>query len=190
MIGSITAACFRCLCGDSRYTDADLDPSFRAMLLIRMFGSDLDVPPKSRPSKFHMIAPGRSPTASGWYRVRRYHIGRNGMVATGNRDGTAVGRTIYAGICRQQDVERRIDTFLSWRSARAVLGTTVADRRDLVSYAGMHPDRVSPGRHLMTCHYLQATKPLRQWTSRDHLASRIPMASPGNDRRDGVAGVS
>ena len=44
----------------------------------------------------------------------------------------------------QQDVERRIDTFLSWRRARAVLGRTVADRNDLISFAGVHPDRVGP----------------------------------------------
>jgi len=44
----------------------------------------------------------------------------------------------------QQDIERRIDSFLSWRRARGILAVTAADRRDLVSFAGVHPDRVRP----------------------------------------------
>jgi hypothetical protein len=111
---------------------------------VRMFGSRLDAP--SDVSSV-MVPHDRARSFSecdGWILFGDTTLGATAWLRPAIVVAPQLAERYTAAFAGQQDVERRIDTFLSWRRARAVLGRTVADRNDLVSFAGVHPDRVAP----------------------------------------------
>jgi hypothetical protein len=111
---------------------------------VRMFGSRLDAPsdvssvivPHDRARSFA--------ECDGWILFGDATLGATAWLRPTIVVAPQLAERYVPAFAGQQDVERRIDTFLAWRRARAVLGRTVADRNDLVSYAGVHPDRVGP----------------------------------------------
>ena len=109
-----------------------------------MFGSDLDMPSEVSSVQVPHDRAWSFADCSGWILFGDTTLGATAWLRPAIVIAPQLAERYTPAFAGQQDVERRIDTFLSWRSARAVLGTTVADRRDLVSYAGMHPDRVRP----------------------------------------------
>lgn len=113
-------------------------------VVIRMFGSDLDMPSEVSSIQVPHDRAWSFADCSGWILFGDTTLGATAWLRPAIVVAPQLAERYTPAFAGQQDVERRIDTFLSWRSARAVLGTTVADRRDLVSYAGMHPDRVRP----------------------------------------------
>lgn len=113
-------------------------------VVIRMFGSDLDMPSEVSSVQVPHDRAWSFADCSGWILFGDTTLGATAWLRPAIVIAPQLAERYTPAFAGQQDVERRIDTFLSWRSARAVLGTTVADRRDLVSYAGMHPDRVRP----------------------------------------------
>jgi hypothetical protein len=113
-------------------------------VVIRMFGSDLDMPSEVSSIQVPHDRAWSFADCSGWILFGDTTLGATAWLRPAIVIAPQLAERYTPAFAGQQDVERRIDTFLSWRSARAVLGTTVADRRDLVSYAGMHPDRVRP----------------------------------------------
>jgi hypothetical protein len=113
-------------------------------VVIRMFGSDLDMPSEVSSVQVPHDRAWSFADCSGWILFGDTTLGATAWLRPAIVIAPQLAERYTPAFAGQQDVERRIDAFLSWRSARAVLGTTVADRRDLVSYAGMHPDRVRP----------------------------------------------
>ena len=142
-IGRVPAACFgACAASVSirtlTWTELPRD------VVIRMFGSDLDMPSEVSSVQVPHDRAWSFADCSGWILFGDTTLGATAWLRPAIVIAPQLAERYTPAFAGQQDVERRIDTFLSWRSARAVLGTTVADRRDLVSYAGMHPDRVRP----------------------------------------------
>ena len=109
-----------------------------------MFGSDVDAPPDVASVEVPHDRAWSFTDCDGWIVFGDTTLGATAWLRPAIVVAPQLAERYMPAFTEQQDVERRIDTFLSWRSARAVLGTTAADRGDLVSYAGVHPDRVQP----------------------------------------------
>ncbi len=138
-----TAACFRASAatvGIRTLTWTQLPRD----VVARMFGSDVDAPSDVSCVQVPHDRAWSFTDCDGWIVFGDTTLGATAWLRPAIVVAPQLAERYVPAFAGQHDVERRIDTFLSWRAARAVLGTTDADRGDLVSYAGVHPDRVKP----------------------------------------------
>jgi glycosyltransferase involved in cell wall biosynthesis len=109
-----------------------------------MFGSDLDAPTQVSAV---MVPHDRAQSfadCDGWILFGNTSLGATAWLRPAIVIAPQLAERYVPAFAGQKDVDSRIDTFLAWRRARAVLGGTVADRQDLVSFAGVHPSLVRP----------------------------------------------
>jgi hypothetical protein len=109
---------------------------------VRMFGSDLDAPPHVSSVMVPHDRARSFADCDGWILFGDTTLGATAWLRPAIVIAPQMSERYAPAFAGQQDIECRIDTFLAWRRARAVLGSTFADLRDLVSFAGVHPDRV------------------------------------------------
>jgi hypothetical protein len=107
-----------------------------------MFGSTLDAPPDVSSVMVPHDRARSFADCDGWIVFGDSTLGAIAWLRPAIIVAPQLAERYVPAFSGQADIECRIDTFLSWRRARMVLGVTEADLGDLVSFAGVHPERV------------------------------------------------
>jgi hypothetical protein len=113
-------------------------------VIVRMFGADVDAPLDVSSAVIPHDRGWSFTDCDCWIVFGDTTLGATTWLRPAVVVAPQLAERYMPAFTEQEDVERRVDTFLSWRRARAVLAATAADRGDLLSYAGVHPDRVRP----------------------------------------------